>query len=89
VKPFRIWLSDDHDLMRRGIKTLLESSSGLGSLREAKQAARQFDKAKNLNRYHILDIKHAESEWRGSGEKNSKVIGKHGDSYLSIHYSDQ
>src|SRR3981081_2803002 len=57
VKPLRILIADDHDLMRRGVKTLLESHAGWEICGEAKTGREAVAQAADLKPdILILDI---------------------------------
>ena len=57
MKPLRIMIADDHDLMRRGVKTLLLSHTGWEVCGEAKTGREAVTKAEELKPdIVVLDI---------------------------------
>jgi len=73
LKTLRILIADDHDLMRRGVKALLESHEGWEVCGEAKTGREAVAKAEQLKARHPgPGYRHAGPERRGSGKKNSK-----------------
>jgi len=57
VKPLRILIADDHDLMRRGVKTLIESHTGWEVCGEATTGREAVAKVEELEPdVLILDI---------------------------------
>lgn len=57
MKPLRILIADDHDLMRRGIRTLLESHQGWEVCAEADTGRDAVTKAEQMKPdIVILDV---------------------------------
>jgi DNA-binding NarL/FixJ family response regulator len=90
VKPFRILVADDHDLMRRGIKTLLESHTGWEVCGEAKTGREAIDKVEELKPdIVILDISMPELNGVEAARRIRKTSANTEILILSMHYSDQ
>jgi DNA-binding NarL/FixJ family response regulator len=90
VKPFRILVADDHDLMRRGIKTLLESHEGWEVCGEAKTGREAVEKAEELQPdIIILDISMPDLNGVEAARRIRKSSANTEILILSIHYSDQ
>ncbi len=90
MKPFRILVADDHDLMRRGIKTLLESHPGWEVCGEAKTGREAVDKAEELKPdIIILDISMPDLNGVEAARRIRKSSASTEILILSIHYSDQ
>ena len=90
MKPFRILVADDHDLMRRGIKTLLESHAGWEVCGEAKTGREAVEKADDLKPdIIILDISMPELNGVEAARRIRKTSADTEILILSMHYSDQ
>ena len=86
VKPLRILIADDHDLMRRGVKSLLESQVGWEACGEAKTGHEAVNKTKDLRPdIPVLDISMPDL----NGLEAARRIRKASPSTESMHYSDQ
>src|SRR5579862_5246982 len=90
VKQLRILIADDHDLMRRGLKALLESRPGWTICAEAHTGREAVAKAEELRPdIVILDITMPELNGVEAarrilkGSPNTEIL------VLSVHYSDQ
>ena len=90
MKPFRILVADDHDLMRRGIKTLLESHAGWEVCGEAKTGREAVDKVEELKPdIIILDISMPDLNGVEAARRIRKTSAGTEILILSMHYSDQ
>jgi DNA-binding NarL/FixJ family response regulator len=90
VKPLRILVADDHDLMRRGIKTLLESHAGWEVCGEAKTGREAVDKVEELKPdIIILDISMPDLNGVEAARRIRKTSAGTEVLILSMHYSDQ
>ncbi len=90
MKPFRILIADDHDLMRRGIKTLLESHAGWEVCGEAKTGREAVEKTEELKPdILILDISMPDLNGVEAARRIRKSSANTEILILSIHYSDQ
>jgi len=90
MSTLRILIADDHDLIRRGIKTVVESRKGWEVCGEAITGTRAVAKAQELKPdVAILDISMPEL----NGIEAAKRIRKASETteilMLSMHYSDQ
>src|ERR1700733_11317064 len=90
MTALRILVADDHDLMRRGLKSMLETRPGWEICAEAHTGAEAVNKAKDLKpNVAILDISMPEM----NGLEAARQIRKHSPKteilVLSMHYSDQ
>ena len=90
VKPLRILVADDHELFRRGVKSLLQAHAGWEICGEAGTGREAIVKAKELiPDIAILDISmpdlNGADAARGirRASKNTEIL------ILSMHYSDQ
>src|SRR5258708_4469774 len=90
MKPFRILVADDHDLMRRGVKTLLESHAGWEVCGEAKTGREAVGKAEELKPdIIILDISMPDMNGVEAARRIRKTSAGTEILILSMHYSDQ
>jgi DNA-binding NarL/FixJ family response regulator len=90
MKPLRIMVADDHDLMRRGIKTLLESHAGWEVCGEAKTGREAVEKADELKPdIIILDISMPDLNGVEAARRIRKTYVNTEILILSMHYSDQ
>jgi DNA-binding NarL/FixJ family response regulator len=90
VKALRILVADDHDLLRRGVKTLLLSHAGWEVCGEAKTGREAVTKADELKPDVVVldigmpDLNGVEAAKRiRKGSPNTEIL------ILSMHYSDQ
>jgi DNA-binding NarL/FixJ family response regulator len=86
----QILIADDHDLIRRGLRTLLESHPGWKVCAEARDGADAISKAEKLKPHvAILDISMPELNGLDATWKIREVCPKTEVLALSVHYSDQ
>jgi DNA-binding NarL/FixJ family response regulator len=90
MKPLRILVADDHDLIRRGVKTLLESHSDWEVCAEAKTGREAVTKAEELKPdILILDISMPDLNGVDAARRIRKASANTEILILSVHYSDQ
>jgi DNA-binding NarL/FixJ family response regulator len=90
VNSLRILIADDHDLMRRGLKSLLESHPGWTICAEAQTGREAVEKAKQLRpEIAVLDITMPELNGIEAARKIQKASPITEILILSVHYSDQ
>jgi DNA-binding NarL/FixJ family response regulator len=90
VKPLRILIADDHDLMRRGVKTLLLSHAGWEICGEAKTGREAVTKAESLKPdILVLDISMPDLNGVEAARRIRKSSPGTEILILSMHYSDQ
>jgi DNA-binding NarL/FixJ family response regulator len=90
MKPLRILIADDHDLVRRGVKTLLESHAGWEICAEAKTGREAVSKAEELKPdIVILDIGMPDLNGMEAARRIRKASPVTEVLILSMHYSDQ
>jgi len=83
-------VADDHDLMRRGIKTLLESHEGWEVCGEAKTGREAVDQVEELKPdIIILDISMPDLNGVEAARRIRKASANTEILILSMHYSDQ
>jgi DNA-binding NarL/FixJ family response regulator len=90
VNPFRILIADDHDLMRRGVRTLLESHPGwevCGEAKTGREAVRMADELKPD--IIILDISMPDLNGVEAAKRIRKASVNTEILILSMHYSEQ
>jgi DNA-binding NarL/FixJ family response regulator len=88
--PLRILIADDHDLMRRGLKTLLESRPGWQICGEAHTGSEAIAKAEELRPdVAIVDITMPELNGVDAARRIRKASPKTEVLVLSMHYADQ
>jgi DNA-binding NarL/FixJ family response regulator len=86
----RILVADDHDLVRRGLKALLESHHGWEICGEAHTGSEAVGKAQELKPdIAILDICMPDLNGLGAARKIRKASPRTEILVLSVHYSDQ
>jgi DNA-binding NarL/FixJ family response regulator len=90
MNPLRILIADDHDLVRRGVKALLESHEGWQICGEAKTGREAVTKAEELKPdIAILDISMPDLNGLEAARRIRKASTGTEVLILSIHYSDQ
>jgi len=90
VKSLRILIADDHDLMRRGVKTLLQSHTGWEICGEAKTGREAVDLAEKMRPdIVILDIGMPDLNGMEAARRIRKASPATEILILSVHYSDQ
>ena len=90
MKPLRILVADDHDLMRRGVKTLLQTHTGWEICGEAKTGREAVAKAEELRPdIVILDIGMPDLNGMEAARRIRKASAGTEILILSMHYSDQ
>ena len=90
VKPLRILIADDHDLMRRGVKTLLQSHAGWEICGEAKTGREAVVQTEELKPdVLVLDISMPDLNGVEAARRVRKVSASTEILILSMHYSDQ
>jgi DNA-binding NarL/FixJ family response regulator len=89
LKTLRILIADDHDLMRRGVKALLESHEGWEVCGEAKTGREAVAKAEQLRPdILVLDIGMPDLNGVEAARRIQKVSANTEILILSSHYSD-
>jgi DNA-binding NarL/FixJ family response regulator len=90
MKNLRILIADDHDLMRRGLKTIVESQPGWQVCDEAHTGREAVAKAKETKPdVAILDISMPELNGIEAARSIRKASPDTEILILSVHYSDQ
>jgi DNA-binding NarL/FixJ family response regulator len=90
VKSLRILIVDDHDLLRRGVRTLLESHAGWEICGEATTGREAVAKAEELKPdIVILDISMPDLNGVEAARRIRKASPNTEILVLSVHYSDQ
>src|SRR5579864_1295090 len=90
MKTLRILIADDHDLMRRGVKALLQSHAGWEVCGEAHTGREAVAKAEELKPdIVILDISMPELNGVEAARNIRKASPNTEILILSLHYSDQ
>src|SRR5580692_11738437 len=90
MKNLRILVADDHDLMRRGVKSLLQSRAGWEVCGEAHTGREAVSKAEELKPdVAILDISMPDLNGVDAAKRIRKVAPATEILILSVHYSDQ
>jgi DNA-binding NarL/FixJ family response regulator len=90
MKSLRILVADDHDLMRRGLKSLLESHVGWSVCAEAHTGREAVAKAEELKPdIVILDITMPELNGVEAARRILRASPHTEILVLSVHYSDQ
>src|ERR1700722_15276279 len=90
MKTLRILIADDHDLMRRGVKALLQSRAGWEVCGEAHTGREAVSKAEELKPdVVILDISMPDLNGVDAAKRIRKVAPATEILILSVHYSDQ
>ncbi|MGH9684673.1 MAG: response regulator [Candidatus Acidiferrales bacterium] len=90
MKTLRILIADDHDLMRRGVKALLQSHAGWEICGEAHTGREAVSKAEELRPdVVILDISMPDLNGVEAARRIRKASANTEILILSMHYSDQ
>jgi DNA-binding NarL/FixJ family response regulator len=90
VKKLQVLIADDHDLMRRGIKALIESHDNWTVCAEARTGREAVDKAESTKPdVAIIDISMPELNGIDAARRIKAVAPRTEVLILSIHYSDQ
>src|ERR1700680_2833831 len=90
VKPLRILIADDHDLLRRGVRALLQTHAGWEICGEATTGREAVPKAEELKPdIVILDISMPDLNGVEAARRIRKVSANTEVLVLSMHYSDQ
>src|ERR1700745_1464884 len=90
MKNLRILIADDHDLMRRGVKALLQSHAGWEICGEAHTGREAVNKAEELKPDVVsLDISTQDLNGLEAARRIRKVSSNSEILILSVHYSDQ
>ena len=90
MKPLRILIADDHDLMRRGVKTMIESHADWEVCGEATTGREAVAKAEELKpNVLVLDISMPDLNGVEAARRVRKVSANTEILILSMHYSDQ
>src|ERR1700675_2560686 len=90
MKNLRILIADDHDLMRRGVKSLLQSRAGWEVCGEAHTGREAVSKAEELKPdVVILDISMPDLNGVDAAKRIRKASPDTEVLILSVHYSDQ
>jgi DNA-binding NarL/FixJ family response regulator len=90
VKSLRILIADDHDLLRRGVRALLESHEGWEICGEATTGREAVSKAEELKPdIAILDISMPDLNGVEAARRIRKASANTEVLVLSMHYSDQ
>jgi DNA-binding NarL/FixJ family response regulator len=90
MKTLRILIADDHDLMRRGVKALLQSHAGWEIVGEAHTGREAVSKAEELKPdVVILDISMPDLNGVDAAKRIRKASPETEVLILSVHYSDQ
>ncbi len=90
MKNLRILIADDHDLMRRGVKALLQSHPGWEICGEAHTGREAVTKAEELKPdIVILDISMPDLNGVEAARRIRKASATTEVLILSVHYSDQ
>ena len=90
MKPLRILIADDHDLVRRGIKALLQSRADWQICGEANTGREAVTKAEELKPdIVILDISMPDLNGVEAARRIRKASTNTEVLILSMHYSDQ
>jgi DNA-binding NarL/FixJ family response regulator len=90
MNTIKVLIADDHDLMRRGIKSIIDTKKGWEICGEAQTGVQAVAKAKELKPdIAILDITMPELNGLEAAKRIQKVSEKTEILMLSMHYSDQ
>jgi DNA-binding NarL/FixJ family response regulator len=90
MKPLRILVADDHDLMRRGIKTLLQTHVGWEICGEAQTGREAVSRTEELKPdIVVLDISMPDLNGIEAARRIRKASPETEVLILSLHFSDQ
>lgn len=90
MKPLRILVADDHDLMRRGIKTLLQTHTGWEVCGEAQTGREAVSRTEELKPdIVVLDISMPDLNGIEAARRIRKASPETEVLILSLHFSDQ
>jgi len=90
MKPLRILIADDHDLMRRGVRTLIQAHAGWETCGEAKTGREAVARVQELKPdVLILDISMPDLNGVEAAKRIRKASPSTDILILSMHYSDQ
>lgn len=90
MKMLRILIADDHDLLRRGVKSLLQSHAGWEVCAEARTGREAVAKAEELlPDIAVLDISMPDLNGVDAAKRIRKASPSTEILILSMHYSDQ
>jgi DNA-binding NarL/FixJ family response regulator len=90
MKPLRILVADDHDLMRRGIKTLLQTHAGWEICGEAQTGREAVSRTEELKPdIVVLDISMPDLNGIEAARRIRKASPETEVLILSLHFSDQ
>src|ERR1700680_4426551 len=90
ISPLRILIADDHDLMRRGIRALLESHAGWTICAEVSTGREAAERAKELKPdVAVLDIMMPDLNGIDAAKRIQKDSPTTKILMLSMHYSEQ
>jgi DNA-binding NarL/FixJ family response regulator len=90
MRSLRILIADDHDLLRRGVKELLQSHAGWEVCGEAHTGREAVAVAEQLKPdIVILDISMPDLNGVDAAKKIRKALPNTEVLMLSVHYSDQ
>jgi len=90
IKPLRILIADDHDIIRRGLKQLIHSHPGWEVCAEAKTGREAVALAEQHNPdVIVMDISMPELNGLEAAQRIHKMLPKTGIAILSLHFSDQ
>lgn len=90
MRPLRILIADDHDLVRRGVKALLQAHEGWQICGEANTGREAVAKAEELKPdIAILDISMPDLNGLEAARRIRKINPATEVLILSMHYSDQ
>jgi len=90
MKSVRILIADDHDLLRRGVRALLQTHAGMEICAEASTGREAVAKAETLKPdIAILDISMPDLNGVEAARRIRKVSPNTEILILSVHYSDQ
>src|ERR1700691_3187314 len=90
MNTIKVLIADDHDLMRRGIKSIIDTKKGWEICGEAQTGVQAVAKAKELKPdVAILDIGMPDLNGLEAAKRIRKVLRNTEILILSVHHSDQ